>query len=79
MPLTRSDLEIVEAEIAPGSPAADKAVQAVGLPEGAHIGAIVRKGQILHAHRDTKLEAGDRIIVFAPTAAELEVKKALFG
>lgn len=79
MPLTRSDLEIVEAEIAAGSPAADKAVEAVGLPAGAHIGAIVRKGQILHAHRDTKLEAGDRIIVFAPTAAELEVKKALFG
>jgi Trk K+ transport system NAD-binding subunit len=39
----------------------------------------VRKGEILHAHRDTKLEAGDRIIVFAPTAAEQEVKKALFG
>jgi trk system potassium uptake protein len=79
MPLTRSDLEIVEAEIAVGSPAADKEVEAVGLPAGAHIGAIVRKGQILHAHRDTKLEAGDRIIVFAPTAAEAEVKKALFG
>ena len=79
MPLTRSDLEIVEAEIAIGSPAANKAVEAVGLPAGAHIGAIVRKGQILHAHRDTKLEVGDRIIVFAPTAAEQEVKKALFG
>ena len=79
MPLTRSDLEIVEAEIAVGSPAADKQVDAVGLPAGAHIGAIVRKGQILHAHRDTKLEAGDRVIVFAPTAAEQEVKKALFG
>jgi len=79
MPLTRSDLEIVEAEIAVGSPAADKEVEAVGLPAGAHIGAIVRKGQIMRAHRDTKLEAGDRIIVFAPTAAEQEVKKALFG
>jgi trk system potassium uptake protein len=79
MPLTRSDLEIVEAEIAVGSPAADKQIDAVGLPAGSHIGAIVRKGQILHAHRDTKLEAGDRIIVFAPTAAEQEVKKALFG
>ena len=79
MPLTRSDLEIVEAEIAVGSPAADKEVEAVGLPAGAHIGAIVRKGQIMRAHRATKLEAGDRIIVFAPTAAEQEVKKALFG
>ena len=79
MPLTRSDLEIVEAEIAVGSPAANKDVEAVGLPAGAHIGAIVRNGQILHAHRDTRLETGDRIIVFAPTAAEQEVRKALFG
>jgi len=79
MPLTRSDLEIVEAEIAVGSPAAAKEDEAVGLPKGAHIGAIVRKAKILHAHRDTKLEVGDRIIVFAPTAAEQEVKKALFG
>jgi trk system potassium uptake protein TrkA len=79
MPLTRSDLEIVEAEIAAGSPAADKLIEAVTLPPGAHIGAIVRKGKIHHAHRDTKLEVGDRIIVFAPTAAEQEVRKALFG
>jgi len=79
MPLTRSDLEIVEAEIAAGSPAANKEVEAVGLPAAAHIGAVVRKGQILRAHRDTKLEVGDRIIVFAPTAIEQEVRKALFG
>ncbi|HEY8807481.1 MAG TPA: NAD-binding protein [Candidatus Limnocylindria bacterium] len=79
MPLTRSDLEIVEAEIAVGSPAADKEIEAVGLPDAAHIGAIVRAGKILRAHRDTKLEVGDRIIVFAPTALEQEVRKALFG
>jgi trk system potassium uptake protein len=79
MPLTRSDLEIVEAEIAAGSPAANKEVEAVGLPAAAHIGAVVRNGQILRAHRDTKLEVGDRIIVFAPTAIEQEVRKALFG
>jgi trk system potassium uptake protein TrkA len=79
MPLTRSDLEIVEAEIAAGSPAANKEVEAVGLPAAAHIGAVVRNGQILRAHRDTKLEVGDRIIVFAPTAMEQEVRKALFG
>jgi len=39
----------------------------------------VRKGEILHAHGDTTLEVGDRIIVFAPTAAEQDVRKALFG
>src|SRR5712691_476397 len=65
MPLTGSHLELIEAEIAPGTPGADHTVESLGLPDGAHIGGIVRKGEILHAHRDTTLEAGDRVIVFA--------------
>jgi len=79
MPLTGSHLELIEAEIAPGTPPAGQEVKNLGLPKGALIGGIVRKGEILQAHGDTKLEVGDRIIVFAPTAAEQEVKKALFG
>ncbi|HEX9495258.1 MAG TPA: NAD-binding protein [Candidatus Limnocylindria bacterium] len=79
MPLTGSHLELIEAQIEPGTPAAGKEVEALGLPKGAHIGGIVRKGEILHAHRDTLLEAGDRVIVFAPTAVEQEVRRALFG
>jgi trk system potassium uptake protein TrkA len=79
MPLTGSHLELIEAQIEPGTPAAGKQVDALGLPKGSHVGGIVRRGEILHAHRDTTLEAGDRIIVFAPTAVEQEVRKALFG
>jgi trk system potassium uptake protein TrkA len=79
MPLTGSHLELIEAEIAPGTPPAGQEVQNLGLPTGSLIGGIVRKGEILHAHGDTRLEVGDRVIVFAPTAAEQEVRKALFG
>ncbi|HET8569962.1 MAG TPA: TrkA family potassium uptake protein [Candidatus Limnocylindria bacterium] len=80
MPLTGSHLELIEAEIAAGTPAAGREVRAIGLStHGALIGGIVRRGEILHAHGDTKLQVGDRIIVFAPTAVEQEVRKALFG
>jgi trk system potassium uptake protein len=79
MPLTGSHLELIEAEIAAGTPPAGQEVRNLGLPTGSLIGGIVRKGQILHANDDTKLEVGDRIIVFAPTAAEQDVRKALFG
>src|SRR5438477_2320761 len=74
MPLTGSHLELIEAEIARNTPAAGKQVQELGLPEGSLIGGIVRAGKILHAHGDTRLEIGDRIIVFAPTATEADVR-----
>ncbi|HEX4743442.1 MAG TPA: TrkA family potassium uptake protein [Candidatus Limnocylindria bacterium] len=80
MPLTGSHLEIIEAEIAPNTPATGKKVGDLGLStHGAVIGGIVRRGEILHAHGDTPLQVGDRVIVFSPTAAEADVRKALFG
>ena len=79
MPLTGSHLELIEAEIAGGTPAAGKAIRALGLPAGAAVGGVVRKGVVLHTDLDTKLEVGDRIIVLSPTADEAKVRKALFG
>jgi trk system potassium uptake protein TrkA len=79
MPLTGSHLELIEAEVAGGTPAAGKAIRALGLPAGAAVGGVVRKGVVLHTDLDTKLEAGDRIIVLSPTADEAKVRKALFG
>jgi trk system potassium uptake protein TrkA len=79
MPLTGSHLELIEAEIAAGTPSAGKTVQALGLPAGAVIGGVVRKGAVLHADDDTRLEVGDRVIVLAPTKDEAIVRKALFG
>lgn len=79
MPLTGSHLELIEAEIAAGTPSAGKTVGALGLPEGAVIGGLVRKGKVLHVHDDTPLQVGDRVIVFSPTAVEAEVRRALFG
>jgi trk system potassium uptake protein TrkA len=79
MPLTGSHLELIEVEIATGSPSAGKTIHALGLPNGSAIGGIVRKGNVLHADDDMKLEVGDRLVVLAPTKDESDVRKALFG
>jgi trk system potassium uptake protein TrkA len=79
MPLTGSHLELIEAEIAAGTPSAGRAIGSLGLPEGAAIGGIVRKGIVVHADDDTKLQVGDRIVVLSPTKDEAGVRKALFG
>lgn len=79
MPLTGSHLELIEAEIAPGAPAAGRTIDSLALPRGSAIGGIVRKGGVIHADDDTRLEVGDRVIVLAPTKDEAEVRKALFG
>ena len=78
MPLTGSQLELIEAEIAAGSPSAGKRVRDLKLPAGALIGGIVRGGKVVPA-TDATLEAGDRVIVFAPTASEAEVRGTLYG
>jgi trk system potassium uptake protein len=79
MPLTGSHLELIEAEIAAGTPAAGRSIGKLGLPEGAAIGGIVRKGVVVHADDETKLQVGDRIVVLSPTSVENDVRKALFG
>ena len=79
MPLTGSHLELIEAEIAAGTPAAGRSIGKLALPEGAAVGGIVRKGVVVHADDETKLQVGDRIVVLSPTAVENDVRKALFG
>jgi trk system potassium uptake protein TrkA len=79
MPLGGSRLELIEAEIAPGSPAIGKRVGALGLPEGAVVGGVIRSGQVVPANGDAVFQTGDRVIVFSPTVSESEVRKAFVG
>jgi trk system potassium uptake protein TrkA len=79
MPLTGSHLELIEAEIAAGTPSVGKSIRLLGLPEGAALGGIVRKGSVVHSDDETRLQVGDRIVVLSPTKDEAGVRKALFG
>ncbi len=79
MPLVTAGLEIVEAEIASDSPSAGQQIQDVRLPEGATVGIIVREKRLVRPAPDEKIQVGDRLIAFTPTAAEPEVRKVLVG
>lgn len=79
MPLTGSHLELIEAEVGPNTPGAGKTIRSLGLPSGTAVGGIVRKGSVLHADEDVRLEVGDRLVILAPTKDEAEVRKALAG
>lgn len=79
MPLTGSHLELIEAEVISGAPSAGKTIGGLGLPRGTAVGGIVRKGGVVHADDDMRLEVGDRLVILAPTKDEAEVRKALSG
>ena len=79
MPLVTAGLEIVEAEIAEDSPASGKPIRELRLPDSATVGCIVRKRSLVRARPEERLQPGDRVIAFTPTAAEAEVRKVLVG
>jgi trk system potassium uptake protein TrkA len=79
MPLVHAGLEMVEAEVASDSPSAGKLVRELKLPEGATIGVIVRKKELVRARADERILPGDRLIAFTRTSAEPEVRKVLVG
>ena len=48
------------------------------LPPGTHIGAVVRGEEVLMAHHDTRIEAGDHVIVFVSDKRNLPRVEKLF-
>src|SRR5438874_11075231 len=77
MPLAGSANEVIEAEIASGTPPAGKTVGSLKLPTGALVGVVVRRGNLLLPDEVTMLEFGDRVSVLSPTASESEGRKSL--
>ena len=53
-------------------------VEEIELPAGATIGAVVRAGQVLMAHHDTRIEAEDHVIVFVTDKKTLPRVEKLF-
>ncbi len=79
--LRRGAAEAIEA-IAHGdensSRVVGRMVQDVPLPEGTTIGAIVRKNNVIIAHRDTKIEADDHVILFLVDKRKIAEVERLF-
>jgi trk system potassium uptake protein TrkA len=55
-----------------------RSVQEIDLPAGATIGAVVRGGEVLMAHHDTRIEAEDHVIVFVTDKKTLPRVEKLF-
>jgi trk system potassium uptake protein TrkA len=79
--LRRGAAEAIEA-IAHGdsetSQVVGRPVEAVGLPEGTTIGAIVRGDDVIMAHHDTVIEEGDHVIMFLTDRRHVEAVEKLF-
>ncbi len=57
--------EVMEIIAAKNLPILDKPLKSLKLPKGIIIGAIVHKGKVIIPHGDSKIQAGDRIVVFS--------------
>lgn len=77
--LRRGDLEIVEASIRQGSPAANRAVRDLGLPEESLISCIIRDGRAILPQAETVLQPDDMVIALVHRDQEAALQTALRG
>jgi trk system potassium uptake protein TrkA len=75
--LRRENLEIVEVEIAKGSPAAGKRVEQLRLPENARLISVMHGGEAEIAVGSTELRAGDQVLAIIAPGAEEELRSVL--
>jgi len=67
--------ELIEAEAMQTSGLVGKPLRDLNLPNGARIGALIRKGQVITPRGESTIEGGDRIILFAAKEAVKQVEK----
>jgi trk system potassium uptake protein TrkA len=61
--LQAEDIEIIEVEVSAGSPAANKRVEEINLPEGGLIIALLRERAGIVPRGDTVIEVGDEVLL----------------
>ncbi len=71
-------LEIIAHGDSKNSKVVGKSVDDIDLPEGVRIGAIVRDGKVLIAHRDVMVETDDHVVVFLADKTQIPAVEALF-
>ena len=79
--LRRGAAEAIEAVVHGGpesSRIAGRHVEDIKLPAGATIGALVRGDQVIMCHHDTRIEAGDHVIVFVTSKRLVPQVEKLF-
>ena len=74
-----SGLEIIEAHLQEGSPAAGRSPADLAIPEGCSLFAVVRNGVATPVGPDSVLEVGDKVIAIGRPDAEPRLREALIG
>lgn len=77
--LRDEQLEIIEVEVATGSPAAGRSVQEVALPEGSLIISLLREGKGFVPKGDTLIEAGDEVLLVLDPGLEDAIMEQFVG
>jgi trk system potassium uptake protein TrkA len=71
--LEEEHLEIIEVEVAEGSPAAGRRVQDVALPDGSLVISVLRGGAGFVPKADSLIEAGDQVLLILDPGLESEI------
>ncbi|HEY3143734.1 MAG TPA: TrkA family potassium uptake protein [Acidimicrobiales bacterium] len=70
---------LIEVTLATDSPAADREIVELGLPRDSTIVAVVRKDRVVVPRGDTRLQAGDEVLVLVTDDSIEDVRKILTG
>ena len=71
--LEEEHLEIIEVEVAEGSPAAGRRGQDVALPDGSLVISVLRGGAGFVPKADSMIEAGDQVLLILDPGLESEI------
>jgi trk system potassium uptake protein TrkA len=77
--LPQERLEIIELEVALGSPAAGQQVKELGLPDGSLVISILRDGDGFVPRGDSVVQAGDEVLVVLDATLEGQVTQRFAG
>jgi trk system potassium uptake protein len=77
--LPQERLEIIELEVAPGSPAAGSAVKDLGLPDGSLVISILRDGAGFVPSGDSVVQGGDEVLLVLDVGLEPAVTERFAG
>ena len=72
-----AEAELIEAQVLPGSPLAGAVLRDLDLPRGALVAAVEKQGEVIKPRPDTRLEAGDLVLIFALSGDIAEVEQLL--
>jgi trk system potassium uptake protein len=77
--LPQERLEIIEMEVAEGSPAANSTVKDLGLPDGSLVISILRDGAGFVPAGDSVVQAGDEVLIVLDIGLESQVTERFAG